>query len=96
MDINGEEKITTQGTLDELHHCQNQCGESKVHIILHRSNIYHRTDIEVIRPRFDQVITVVSHLDVILSEKPLTPKNIGEDVKSPQIHFWREALFVQY
>ena len=96
ISINGEETITTQGTLDELHHYHTQCGKCKVNISLCRSRIYQRTDIEEIRPIFDQVIPVVSHLEVCLSEKHLTPKNIGEDIKGPQRQFWKEALCVQY
>ena len=96
VSINGEETITTQGTLDELHHYHTQCGKCKVNISLCRSRIYQRTDVEEIGPIFDQVIPVVSHLEVRLSEKHLTPKNIGEDIKGPQRQFWKEALCVQY
>ena len=93
---NGEETITTQFTLDELHHYQTQCGESKFHISLRRSKICQRTDIEEIRSIFDQVRPVFSHLEVCLPEKPLTPKNIVEDLKGPQKQSCKEALFVQY
>ena len=33
---------------------------------------------------FDKVRPVVSNLEVIIPEKPLTPKNIGEALKNPQ------------
>ena len=36
------------------------------------------------------------HLEVFLPEKPVAPKNIGEDLKGPQRKFWKEDLFVQY
>ena len=94
--INGEETITTQGKLDEIHHYQTQCGKCKVNISLCISNIYQRTDIEEIRPRLNQVIPLFSHIEDCLPEKHLTPKNIGEDVKGPQRQFWKEDLFVQY
>ena len=45
---------------------------------------------------FDQVRPVVSHLEVHLPKKSLTPKNIGECLSGPQRQFQKEALFVQY
>ena len=39
---------------------------------------------------------MVSHLEVCLTKKPPTPKNIGDDLGGPQRQFWKEALFVQY
>ena len=39
---------------------------------------------------------MVSHLEVCLPEKSLTPKKIGETLKGPQRQFWKEYLFVQY
>ena len=45
------------------------------------------TDIEDICSIFDQVVPVVSHPEVSLPEKPLTPKNIGEYLKVPQRKF---------
>ena len=45
---------------------------------------------------FDQLIPVVSHLEVCLPEKPLTPENIGESFKGHHRKFWKEDLFVQY
>ena len=52
--------------------------------------------LEEIRSRVDQVRPMVSHLEVSLSEKPLTPKTIGEALNGPQRQFYNEALFVQY
>ena len=39
---------------------------------------------------------MVSHLEVLLPEKPPTRNNIGKILKDPQRQFWKEALFVQY
>ena len=96
ISINVEETIKTQGTLDELHHYQTQCGKCKINISICRIRIYQSTYIEEIRPRFNQVIPVVSNIAVCLPEKHLTPKKIGEDLKGPQRQFWKEDLFVQY
>ena len=63
--------------------------------LLRRKN-YHRTYIEDISSRFDEIRPVVLHLEVRLPEKPLNPKNIGEAIKGPHRKFRREDLFVQY
>ena len=94
--INSKEPITAQGSLDELNCHQNPREKSKVDISLCRIKNYQRTDLEDICSRFDQVITVVSHLVVSLPKKPPTPKNIGKGLKVPQIQLCKEALFVQY
>ena len=39
---------------------------------------------------------MVSHLEVLLPNKPPTPKNIGDALGGPQRQFWKESLFVQY
>ena len=39
---------------------------------------------------------MVSHLEVCLPNKTLTPKNIGDALGGPQRKLWKEALFVQY
>ena len=39
---------------------------------------------------------MVSHLEVCLPKKSLTPKNIGGALGGPQRKFLKEALFVQY
>ena len=41
-------------------------------------------DIEYIRFICYKVRSVVSHIEVIVPEKPLTPKNIGEALNGPQ------------
>ena len=61
-----------------------------------KSKIYYRTDLEVIRSIFYQVIPVVSHLEVSIPENPNTLKNIGESHKGIQKKFWKEDLFVHY
>ena len=55
-----------------------------------------RTYLEEICSIFDQVRPVVSHLEVCITRKPPTPKNIGEGLKGPQRQLWEEALFVKY
>ena len=85
--INGEEPITSQGALDDLNHHQTLCGKYKVNISLCRRKSYHRTYLEEIRSRFDQVRPVVSHLEVRHPEKPPTSKNIGKYLKVNQIQF---------
>ena len=83
VDINGEDPITTQVLLDELNLHQTPRGISKIKISLCISNSYHRTGIEEIRSKFDQVRPVVSHLEVSLPKKPPTPKNIGDSLGGP-------------
>ena len=39
------------------------------------------TYLEYIWYKFDQVIPVVSHIEVSLPEKPITPNKIGEAIK---------------
>ena len=51
---------------------------------------------ENIWSRFDKVVPVVSHLEVHLPNKPLTPRSTGEAIKGPRRKFWKEYLFVQY
>ena len=79
--INGEEHITSQGDLDEIHSHQTQHGKSKFNISPCISNSYQGTDLEDIWSRFDPVIPVLSHIEVPLPDKHLTPKNIGEYLK---------------
>ena len=52
--------------------------------------------LEVIHYRFDQFRPVVSHIEVSLPEKPLTPDNIGEYLKGTQRYLWKEVFFVKY
>ena len=56
--------------LRRYHHRPSKIGES-----------YQRTYIEYIWYKFDQVIPVVSHIEVSLPEKPITPNKIGEAIK---------------
>ena len=39
---------------------------------------------------------MISHIEVSLPEKPITPNNIGESIKGPRKQIWKEALFVKY
>ena len=39
---------------------------------------------------------MVSHLEVSLLEKPLTPNKIGEYIKGHQRKLWKKPLFVKY
>ena len=94
--INGEEPIIAQGASDELNCHQTQRGKSKVKISLRRGNNYQRTDIEDICSILYQVIPVVSHLEVFIPKKLLTPNKIGEALRVAQIQVWKEALFVEY
>ena len=71
-------------------------GRSKIKISPCRRETYQRPDLEEIRYIFDQVIPVVSHLEVRLPKKPPTPKNIVEGLKGPQRQFWKEAILVKY
>ena len=96
VSINGKEPNAEQGALDELQGHQTQRGKYKFNISLYRSKRYQRTDLEEIWSIFDQLRPLVSHLEVILPEKPLTPKNIGEDIKGPQTQLRKEDLSVQY
>ena len=79
--INVEEPITYQGAFYKPNRHQTPCGKSKVNISLCISNSYQITDLEDIHSKFDQVRPVVSHLEVSLTNKPPTPKNIGEGSK---------------
>ena len=96
ISINREEPITAQGEFDELKCYQTPHGKYKINISLFRRKSYQSIDLEDIRSIFDQVRAVVSNIEVLLPEKPLTPKNIGEALKVPQRKFCKEALFVQY
>ena len=93
--INGEEPITAQCVLDELNRHQTPRGKSNIKISLCRRKSYQRTYLEEICSRFDQVRPVVSHLQVLLPKKPLTPNNLGDALGGPQRQFWKESLFVQ-
>ena len=75
--INGEDPITYQGAMDEINSHQTPHWESKFKIIICRSKSYQSTYLEDISSIFDQVWSVVSHLEVSLPEK-----------KSPKEHFW--------
>ena len=83
--INGEEPITDKVVLDELNLHQIPRVKSKIKISLCRRKSYQRTDLEEIRSRFDQVIPVVSHLEVSLPKKPPTSNNIGDALGGPQV-----------
>ena len=39
---------------------------------------------------------MVSHIEVSLPEKPITPNNIGEAIKGPHKQIWKEYLVVKY
>ena len=94
--INGKEPVAAQVTLDELNHHQTPRVKYKVNISLFRRKSYQRTDLEDIHSVFDQVVPVVSHIEVRLPKKPLTPKNIGEVLNGPRRQFLKKDLFVQY
>ena len=68
-DINGKEPITDQGVIDELNRHQTSRGKSKINISLCRRKNFQITYLEEIRSIFDQVIHVVSHLEVHLPKK---------------------------
>ena len=87
ISINGEEPIKYKGALYEINFHQNTHGKSKVNTSLFIRKRYQRTYLEDIIPIFDQVRPVVSHLEVNLPEKPLTPNNIGEFLKGTQRKF---------
>ena len=61
-----------------------------------RRKSYQTSYIEYIRSKFDQVIPVVSHIEVSLPEKTITPNNIGEAIKGPHKQIWKESLFMKY
>ena len=82
--------------IGELDIRQNPRGNYNAKISLCRRKSYHRTYIEEIHFIFDQVRPIVSHIEVRLPKKPLTPKNICVSLKGLQRQFWIEALFVQY
>ena len=46
--------------------------------------------------RFDKTRPVVSHSEVLLPHKIFVTNNIGGALKGPQIHLWKEVLFVQH
>ena len=94
--INEKYPITDQGALNELNRHQTPRVKSKVNISLCRRKSYQRTGLEYIRSRFDQVRYVVSHIEVHLPEKKITPKNIGEGLKVPHRQSWKDFLSVQY
>ena len=94
--INEEEPITAQSALDELNRHQPPHGKYKVKISLCRRKSYQRKDLEEICSIFYQVIPVVSHIEVHLQDKFLTPKNIIEDIEVTYRQFWKEDLFLQY
>ena len=54
------------------------------------------TDLEYILSTFDQVIPMVSHIEVSLPEKHITPNKIGEAIKGRHKQIWNETLFVKY
>ena len=85
--INGEDPNTAQGALDELQNYQTRCVKYKFNISLCRRKSYQRTDIDEIWSIFDQVRSVVSHVEVILPRKPPTPKNIYEAPKGPRKNY---------
>ena len=89
IDTNRKIPIKTQGALDELNQYQTTGLKTKVRISLCRRKRYQRTDIEEIFYRFDQVRSVVSHLEVSFPKKPTTPKNICEGLKVPQRQWWK-------
>ena len=59
IDINIEEPIKAQGDLDELNRHQTLRRVSKINISLCRKKSHHRTDLEEICSRFDQVRPLV-------------------------------------
>ena len=81
--FNGEEPITAQGVFGELNCHQTPRGKSNINISLCKRKSYQRTDLEEIRSRFDQVGPVVSHLELRLTKKPPTPKNVDDDLGGP-------------
>ena len=93
MDINEEEPITAQGSLETINSRQNPREKSKIKITLCRRKIYHITDLEEIRSRFDKIRPVISHLKLCTPKRTTTPKNIREGFKDLQRRLWRERLF---
>ena len=79
IDIKGEEPITYKVYLDEPNQHQTKSVKSKFSISLCISKGYHIADLEDIHSIFDQVRTVISHLEVLLSNKPPTPRTLVKD-----------------
>ena len=77
--INGEEPITAQVELDEVNIHQSTRGKSKVNISLCRRKSYHRSDLEDICSRFDQVIPVV-HILNFDSQRNLSPQRTLKNI----------------
>ena len=92
--INGEDTITEQVTLDEIQKHKTQSVKYKFNISIFIRKSYQMTDLEWIWSMFDQVIPVVSHIEVNLPEKHIAPNNIGEAIKVTRKQIWKEALFV--
>ena len=89
LSINEEGHIKVKGVLDEIHSYKTQHCKSKFRLGLCRNKSYQRTDIEKIRPIFDQVWPSFSNLEFHLTEKPLTPNNIVEAFKGPLRQLWK-------
>ena len=51
---------------------------------------------EDIGSRFDQIIPVVSNLEVRLPQKLLAINNIGDSIKFPQRQLWKGVLSMKY
>ena len=64
--INGEEPIIEKGSLNEIQSYYTQYGESNININLCRRRSYQGKDLEEIWSIFDQVKSVVLHLEVSL------------------------------
>ena len=62
-----------KGNFVKLQHYHTQCGKYKVNISLYRKKIYQRTDLEELQSRFDQIIPIVSNLEVLHTENLTTP-----------------------
>ena len=80
----GEQTIKAQVELDEINTHKTPRVRSKVKIILCTIKIYHSKYLEYICSIFDQVRPVVSHLEVNLPDKPITPKDIIESLNGRQ------------
>ena len=69
IDINGEETIIYQGEIDELNSHKNPRGKPNVNISIWRRKNYHILDLEEIHFRYNQVRSMVSYIEVCLSNK---------------------------
>ena len=92
--INEHEPIMAASAIELLQRLQSSTPTT-VQLTLHRRELSSYTNLDETRRQFDQIRPIISPI-VFKPNKPQTPSNVGQALKSEDSSHWKRALCEQY